>query len=75
MNEASTATAATTLEEEEISALKALQDMLHNRIMQKKGEIHECHNKVYNENLCREIETLQWVLSQSLSIRRQLGQG
>jgi hypothetical protein len=70
MNESAAAAAS-----EEESALNALQDILHNKIKQKKGEIHESHNKVYNENLCREIETLQWVLSQSLSIRRQLGQG
>jgi hypothetical protein len=42
----------------EESQLKTLQDILHNRIIQKKVEIHESHNKVYNENLWREIETL-----------------
>jgi hypothetical protein len=36
-----------------LAPLKALQDILHNRIMQKKGEIHESRNKVYNENLWR----------------------
>jgi hypothetical protein len=30
------------------SALLMLQDMVHERIKQKKGEIHESHNKVYN---------------------------
>jgi hypothetical protein len=33
--------------------------IMHNRIIQKKGEIHESHNKAYNDNLWTEIETLQ----------------
>jgi hypothetical protein len=56
----------------EESALKALQDILHNRIMQKKGEIHQSHSEAYTGSLSREIETLHWVLAQSLSIRRRL---
>ena len=49
---------------EQVSSLKALQDILHNRIKQKKGEIHdESHNIVYNQNLWREIETLHWCLA------------
>jgi hypothetical protein len=55
MNETSAAAAATTLE---LSALKALQDILHNRIMQKKREIHESHSEAYTGSLSREIETL-----------------
>jgi hypothetical protein len=55
MNETSAAAAATTLE---LSALKALQDILHNRIMQKNGEIHESHSEAYTGSLSREIETL-----------------
>jgi hypothetical protein len=39
--------------------------------MQKKGEIRESHNKVYNENLCREIETLHWVLAKILTLKRE----
>jgi hypothetical protein len=58
MNETS-AVAATTLE---LSALKAHQDILHNRIIQKKGEMHESHNRAYTDNLWREIETLHWML-------------
>ncbi|HEX6029648.1 MAG TPA: hypothetical protein VFY64_11460, partial [Nitrososphaeraceae archaeon] len=46
-------------------------DILHNRIIQKKGEIHESHNRVYNDNLWTEIETLQWVLAQILTLRRR----
>jgi hypothetical protein len=46
--------------EQEVASLKALQDILHNRIKQKKGEIHESHSKVYNDNLWRGIETLHW---------------
>jgi hypothetical protein len=67
MNETSSAVTATTLE---LSALKALQDMLHNRITQKKGEIHESNSMVYNQNLWREIETLNWCLAQILTIKR-----
>ncbi len=51
--------------------LRSLQEILHNRIIQKKGEIHESHNRVYNDNLWREIETLQWVLAQILTLLRR----
>jgi hypothetical protein len=50
--------------------LISLQEILHNRIIQKKGEIHESHNRVYNDNLWTEIETLQWVLAQILTLLR-----
>ena len=53
------------------SPLRSLQEILHNRILQKKGEIHESHNRVYNDNIWREIETLQWVLAQILTLRRR----
>jgi hypothetical protein len=43
---------------EEESPLKALQDILHNRIKQKKAEIHESHSEAYTGSLSREIETL-----------------
>ena len=41
--------------------LKTLDDMKHNnnRIIQKKGETHESHNRAYNDKLLTEIETLQ----------------
>jgi hypothetical protein len=45
------------------TSLRSLQEILHNRIAQKKGEIHESHNRVYNDRLWTEIETLQWVLA------------
>ena len=51
--------------------LRSLQEILHNRIIQKKGEIHESHNRVYNDNLWTEIETLQWVLAQILMLRQR----
>jgi hypothetical protein len=44
--------------------LRSLQETLHNRIIQKKGEIHESHNRAFNEMIWTEIETLQWVLAQ-----------
>jgi hypothetical protein len=50
------------------SPLTSLQEILHNRITQKKGEIHKSHNRVYNDNLWTEIETLQWVLAQILTL-------
>jgi hypothetical protein len=43
--------------------------ILYNRIIQKIGEIHEPHNRVYNDNLWTEIEILQWVLVQILTLR------
>jgi hypothetical protein len=53
------------------SPLRSLQEIIHNRIVQKKGEIHESHNRVYNDNLWTEIETLQWVLAQILTLLRR----
>jgi len=52
------------------SPLSSLQEILHNRIKQKKAEIHESHNRAYNDKLWTEIETLQWVLAQILTLRR-----
>jgi hypothetical protein len=51
--------------------LRSLQEILHNRIIQKKGEIHKSHNRVYNDNLWKEIEILQWVLAQILTLLRR----
>ena len=48
MNETSAVAAATTTTTTlEVSELKALQDILHNRIMQKKEEVHEYHSEAY----------------------------
>jgi hypothetical protein len=44
--------------------LRSLQEILHNRIIQKKGEIHKSHNMAHNDKPWAEIETLQWVLAQ-----------
>ncbi len=52
-------------------ALTSLQEILHNRIIQKKGQIHESHNRAYNERIWTEIETLQWVLAQILMVLRR----
>jgi hypothetical protein len=51
--------------------LKSLQDILHNRIIQKKREMHPSHNKAYLESLWTEIETLQWVLAEILTLLRR----
>lgn len=55
-----------------ISLLKALEDMLHNKIKQKKEQVHKTKNIAENDKLSIEIDTLHWVLSQSISIRRLL---
>lgn len=55
---------------EEESPLKALQDILHNRIKQKKAEIHESHSEAYTGSLSREIELLHWCLAQILTLKR-----
>jgi hypothetical protein len=53
--------------------LTILEDMLHNRIIQKKEEIHKTTQNITNtDRIWTEIETLRWVLSQSLSISRRL---
>jgi hypothetical protein len=51
--------------------LRSLQEILQNRVIQKKREMHPSHNKVYLESLRIEIETLQWVLAQILMPLRQ----
>jgi hypothetical protein len=44
--------------------LKALEDMLHNKIKQKKEEVHnKTKNIAENDKLSIEIDTLHWVLS------------
>jgi hypothetical protein len=51
--------------------LRSLQEIIHNRITQKKGEIHRSHNRAYLDSLSIEIETLQWVLAQILTLLRR----
>ena len=51
--------------------VRSLQEILQNRIIQKKMEMHPSHNKVYLESLWAEIETLQWVLAQILTLLRR----
>jgi hypothetical protein len=53
--------------------LKILEDMLHNKIKKKQEEIYRTQNIGKNDRISTEIETLHWVLAQSLSIRRRLG--
>jgi hypothetical protein len=55
-----------------MSLLKALEHILHNKIKQKKEEIHKTKNIAENDKLSIEIDTLHWILSQSISIRRLL---
>jgi hypothetical protein len=51
--------------------LRSLQQILHNRIIQKKGEIHKSQNRTYNDKLWREIEILHWVMDQILTLLRR----
>ena len=46
------------------SLLSDYKKILHHRIEDLRGRIHEAHNPIYNESLMIEIETLQWVLFQ-----------
>ena len=48
---------------EPLSLLSDFQKILYDRIEELRGRIHEAHNRIYNESLMIEIETLQWVLS------------
>ena len=48
--------------------LISLQEILRNRISQKKGEIDQSHNIAYTNNLWTEIETLHWVVAQILKL-------
>jgi hypothetical protein len=52
--------------------LKTLEEILHNRITQKKREMHPSHNKAYLESLRIEIDrNIAWVLAQILTLLRQ----
>ena len=41
--------------------------------MKKKQEIHRTQNIADNDKVSTEIEILEWVLAQSLSVRKRLG--
>jgi hypothetical protein len=55
-----------------ISLLKTLEDMMHNRIKQKQEEMYKTQNIAENDKLSIEIDTLHWVIAQSLSVRRPI---
>jgi hypothetical protein len=46
--------------------------MLRNKIQKKEEAVHKTRNISENDKLSIEIETLHWVIAQSLSIRRLL---
>jgi hypothetical protein len=52
--------------------LLSLQEILRNRITEKKGEIHESNNIAYTNILSAEIETLHCVLAQILTLKRRI---
>lgn len=58
-------------EEQESVPLRLLEDILHKRIMQKKQEMHRTHNRADTDHVYTEIETLEWILAQSISVRRR----
>jgi hypothetical protein len=45
--------------------LKTLEDILHNRIIHKKREVHKSHNRVYTDNLWNEIDTQMGIIKES----------
>lgn len=51
MNESSPSLVQSTL------PLRSLQKILHNRIIQKKREMHKSHNRAYTDSLWTDIET------------------
>src|SRR5918992_3813826 len=53
-------------EEQQSDPLRLLEDILYNRIKQKKQEMHRTHNRANTDHVWTEIETLQWILAQSL---------
>jgi hypothetical protein len=59
-------------EQQSAAPLRLLKDILYNRIKQEKQEMHRTHNRADTDKVWTEIETLLWVLSQSLNIRRQM---
>ena len=59
-------------EQEPTPLLRLLEDILYNRIKQKKREMHKAIERAVTDKLWTEIETLQWVLGQSLNVRRQM---
>jgi hypothetical protein len=59
-------------EQEPTPLLRLLEEILYHRIKQKKREMHKATERAMTDKLWTEIETLQWVLGQSLNVRRQM---
>ena len=58
-------------EQQQSDPLRLLEDILYNRIKQKRQEMHKTRNRADTDHVWTEIETLQWILAQNLSIRRR----
>jgi hypothetical protein len=58
-------------EQEPTPLLRLLEDILYNRIKQKKREMHKATERAVTDKLWTEIETLQWVLAQILTLLRR----
>jgi hypothetical protein len=52
-------------EEQQSDPLRLLEDILYNRIKQKRQEMHRTHNRADTDHIWTEIETLQWILAES----------
>ena len=59
-------------ERQQYHLLKTLEQILRNKIKKKQEQIYKTQIISENDKLSIEIDTLHWVLSQSLSIRRLL---
>jgi Asp/Glu/hydantoin racemase len=57
-------------------SLRSLQEILQNRVIQKKAEMHRTKNTGdITDRVCTEIETLQWVLAQILMLLQRSSAG
>jgi hypothetical protein len=54
--------------------LRSLQEILHNRIIQKKREIHKSHNRVYNDimSICSESNLTHFVCFSDLAVSAEV---
>jgi len=56
-----------------MSKLPLLEQRIKEKIQQAKGSIHPTHNRMYLESLRIEIETLNWVLKEIVSLSQNAG--
>jgi len=56
-----------------MSKLPQLEQRIKEKIQEAKSNIHPAHNRIYTEALRIEIETLNWVLDEIASSRKDAG--